>query len=78
MCLLLVPGFQGFFFMWPLTVLMKQARQAVYAIEQSIYLDVYEKTAFKVHLQNGPKMRLCHPPDGSTSPKYKLLCFKLP
>ncbi len=21
------------------------------------------------------KMRLCHPPDGSTSPKYKLLCF---
>jgi hypothetical protein len=21
-------------------------------------------------------MRLCHPPDGSTSPKYKLLCFK--
>jgi hypothetical protein len=20
-------------------------------------------------------MRLCHPPDGSTSPKYKLLCF---
>jgi hypothetical protein len=23
-------------------------------------------------------MRLCHPPDGSTSPKYKLLCFKPP
>ncbi len=22
-------------------------------------------------------MRRCHPPDGSTSPKYKLLCFKL-
>ncbi len=21
------------------------------------------------------QMRLCHPPDGSTSPKYKLLCF---
>ncbi len=20
-------------------------------------------------------MRLCHPPDGSTSPQYKLLCF---
>jgi hypothetical protein len=20
-------------------------------------------------------MRLCHPPDGSTSPMYKLLCF---
>ena len=23
-------------------------------------------------------MRLCHPSDGSTSPKYKLLCFKPP
>jgi hypothetical protein len=23
-------------------------------------------------------MRLCHPPDGSTSPKYKLLCCKPP
>jgi hypothetical protein len=23
-------------------------------------------------------VRLCHPPDGSTSPKYKLLCFKPP
>jgi hypothetical protein len=23
-------------------------------------------------------MRLCHPPDGSTSPKYKLLHFKPP
>jgi len=23
-------------------------------------------------------MRLCHPPDGSISPKYKLLCFKPP
>jgi len=22
-----------------------------------------------------PTMRLCHPPDGSTSPKYKLPCF---
>ncbi len=22
-------------------------------------------------------MRLCQPPDGCTSPKYKLLCFKL-
>ncbi len=21
-------------------------------------------------------MRLCHPPDGSPSPKYKLLCFR--
>jgi len=25
--------------------------------------------------QNEDKMRLSHPPDGSTSPKYKLLCF---
>ncbi len=25
-----------------------------------------------------PSMRLCHPPGGSTSPKYKLLCFKPP
>ncbi len=24
---------------------------------------------------NVRRMRLCHPPDGSTSPKYKLLCF---
>ncbi len=24
------------------------------------------------------KMRLGYPPDGSTSPKYKLLCFKPP
>jgi hypothetical protein len=23
-------------------------------------------------------MRLCHPPDGSARPKYKLLCFKPP
>jgi hypothetical protein len=37
---LLVPGFEGFFFMWPLTVLMKQTRQAVHTIKQSIYLDV--------------------------------------
>ncbi len=41
MCLLLVPGFQSFFFMQPKTVLMKQTRQAVYAIKQSIYLDAY-------------------------------------
>ncbi len=28
---------------------------------------------------NGARaMRLCHPLDGSTSPKYKLLCFKPP
>jgi hypothetical protein len=29
--------------MRPLTVLMKQTRQAVHAIKQSIYLDVYGK-----------------------------------
>ncbi len=41
MCLLLAPAFQGFFFFflqWPLTVLMKQARQAVCAFKQSILL----------------------------------------
>ncbi len=41
MCPLLVPGFQGFFFpflMQTLTVLMKQTRQAVCAIKQSITL----------------------------------------
>jgi len=45
MCSLLVTGFQGFsfhFLMRPLTVLMKQTRQAVWAIKQSIYLDVYD------------------------------------
>ena len=41
MCPLLTPGFQGFFFMRLLTVLMKQTRQAVHAIKQSTYLDVY-------------------------------------
>ncbi len=41
MCLLLVPGFQGFFFMQPLTVLMKQTRQAGRTIKQSIYLHGY-------------------------------------
>ncbi len=41
MCPLLAPGFQGFFsffFMWPLTVLMKQTRQVVFTIKQSILL----------------------------------------
>jgi hypothetical protein len=45
MCPVLAPGFQGFFFffllMQPLTVLTNQTRQAVHAIKQSIYLDVY-------------------------------------
>jgi hypothetical protein len=39
MCPLLAPIFQGFFFLqWPLTVLMKQTRQAVCAFKQSILL----------------------------------------
>ncbi len=40
-CPLQVPVFQGFFFFflrWPLTVLMKQTRQAVCAFNQSILL----------------------------------------
>ncbi len=39
MCPILAPVFQGFFFFflrWPLTVLMKQTRQAVRAFKQSI------------------------------------------
>ncbi len=38
MCPLLVLGFQGFFFMWPLIVLMKQTRQAGCTIKQFILL----------------------------------------
>jgi hypothetical protein len=39
MCPLLALIFQGFFFLLqPLTVLMKQTRQAVHAIKQSILL----------------------------------------
>jgi hypothetical protein len=30
---------------------------------------------FHIFLQNLALMRLCHPPDGSISPKYKLLYF---
>ncbi len=45
MCPLLALGFQGFFFLsflvWPLTVLIKQTRQAGCTIKQSIFLDVY-------------------------------------
>ncbi len=40
----------------------------------NLYLNVVnekvKKNSFHFH-----RMRLCHPPDGSTSPKYKLLCF---
>ena len=44
MCLLiaqLIIGFFSFFLLRPFTVLMKQTRQAVRAIKQSIFLDVY-------------------------------------
>ncbi len=34
--------FSSFFLLWPLTVLMKQTRQPVHAMKQSIYLDVYD------------------------------------
>ncbi len=39
-CLLLVPHFFPFFFflLWPLTILMRQTRQALHAINQSIFL----------------------------------------
>jgi len=35
-------AFFSCFFLWPLTVLMKQTRQPVCAIKQSVYLDVYD------------------------------------
>jgi hypothetical protein len=41
MCVLLAPVFQVFFFhflQWPLTVLMKQTKQAVLTFKQSILL----------------------------------------
>jgi len=38
MCPLPAPVFQGFFLWWPLTVLMKQTRQAVHTFKQSILL----------------------------------------
>ncbi len=33
------------------------------------------KRNFSKYFFDTSVMRLCHPPDGSTSPKYKLLCF---
>ncbi len=42
-----------FWLLWPLTVLMKQTRQAVRAIKQSIFLDVYGRA---LGFQNG----VCH------------------
>jgi hypothetical protein len=45
MCLLLVPHFL-LFLLQPLTVLIRQTRQAVFAINQSIsFLDVYALTS---------------------------------
>jgi hypothetical protein len=36
----------------------------------------YAATAGHIlYSSNCSTMRLCHPPDGRTSPKYKLLCF---
>jgi hypothetical protein len=35
------------FLLRPFTVLMKQTRQAVCAVKQSIFLDVYESTLFR-------------------------------
>jgi hypothetical protein len=44
--------------------------------EMQTYTNIF--TNAKV-IQNCKLMRLCHPPDGSASPKYKkLLCFKPP
>ncbi len=37
----LLIAFFSFLLLWPLTVLMKPTRQPVYAVKQSIYLDVY-------------------------------------
>jgi hypothetical protein len=34
-------AFFSSFFLWPLTVLMKQTRQLAHSVKQSIYLDVY-------------------------------------
>jgi hypothetical protein len=38
MCLLLAPVLIGFYLLQPLTVLMKQTRQVVHAVKQSILL----------------------------------------
>jgi hypothetical protein len=37
----LIIGFFSFFLLWPFTELMKQTRQAVHAVKQSLFLDVY-------------------------------------
>jgi hypothetical protein len=39
---------------------------------------VYAATGYAVTAIASVTMRLCHPPNGSTSPKYKLLGFKPP
>ncbi len=38
-----------------------------------LQLSVSDATIWSITIELS--MRLCHPPDGSTSPKYKLLCF---
>jgi hypothetical protein len=35
----------------------------------------FSKAAERKRKKQFRQMRLCHPPDVSTSPKYKLLCF---
>jgi hypothetical protein len=57
MCPLQAPVFQGFFlflfWLGPLTVLMKQTRQAVHAPLSSLYyLDVYDKDQLLVVLHH--------------------------
>ncbi len=37
-----------------------------------IIIETLGATTIKLYMD---VMRLCHPPDGSTSPEYKLLCF---
>ncbi len=60
MCPLLAPGFQGFFFMQPLTVVIKQTRRA---IKLSIYLDVYAYLSTNIALSAQPysKQPWLHP-----------------
>ncbi len=42
----------------PLTVLMKQTRQAVHAVKQSIYLDVYSKSTYDEPIPQNVYMKL--------------------
>jgi hypothetical protein len=50
----LITGFFSFLLLRPFTVLMKQTRQAVHDIKQSIFLDVYVSLPLVyLHLFNG-------------------------